>query len=186
MRLVSCPFELQPRLLRALQARQVKRLGEDRPRAVDVRVIAATHRSLQAEVQAGRFRRDLYFRLAVAALRVPPLRERRDDIPQLVRALLVQLGRVLRELSGDLISRLSSYDWPGNVRELRNVVARAVVSDEVSLEHVLNPAPASAPAAPALASPRPPEVPFKEAKERIVERFTREYLTALEAHTAAT
>ncbi len=175
------PLELQPRLLRALEARQVKRLGEDRPRAVDVRVIAATHRSLQAEVQAGRFRRDLYFRLAVAALRVPPLRERRDDIPQLVRALLVQLGRESFELSGDLISRLSSYDWPGNVRELRNVVARAVVSDEVSLEHVLNPAPASAPAAPALVPPPPAlEVPFKEAKERIVERFTREYLTALE------
>ncbi|MBL8937604.1 MAG: sigma-54-dependent Fis family transcriptional regulator, partial [Archangium sp.] len=175
------PLELQPRLLRALEARQVKRLGEDRPRAVDVRVIAATHRSLQAEVQAGRFRRDLYFRLAVAALRVPPLRERRDDLPQLVRALLVQLGRESFELSADLVARLASYDWPGNVRELRNVVARAVVSDEVSLEHVLNPAPASAPAAPALVPPPPAlEVPFKEAKERIVERFTREYLTALE------
>ncbi|MDP1922146.1 MAG: sigma 54-interacting transcriptional regulator [Myxococcales bacterium] len=174
------PLELQPRLLRALEARQVKRLGEDRPRSVDVRVIAATHRALNAEVQAGRFRPDLYFRLAVAALRVPPLRERREDIPLLVRALLVQLGRESFELSSELITRLSSYDWPGNVRELRNVVARAVVSDEVSLEHVLNPAPPGTPVPSKPPASSTLEVPFKEAKERLVDNFTREYLTALQ------
>ncbi|MBL8923039.1 MAG: sigma 54-dependent Fis family transcriptional regulator [Myxococcaceae bacterium] len=174
------PLELQPRLLRALEARQVKRLGEDRPRAVDVRVIAATHRSLPAEVQSGRFRRDLYFRLAVAALRVPPLRERREDIPLLVRALLVQLGRESFDLSADLITRLSAYDWPGNVRELRNVVARAVVSDQVSLEHVLNPEKASAPSVQPVPPPVALDVPFKEAKDRIIDRFTREYLVALD------
>jgi DNA-binding NtrC family response regulator len=175
------PLELQPRLLRALEGRQVKRLGEDRHRNVDVRIVAATNRPLDAEVKAGRFRSDLYFRLAVAALRVPPLRERREDIPALVRAMLTQLGRETFDLSSELITRLSTYEWPGNVRELRNVVARAVVSDEVSLDNVLNRTPEATPAREP-SKPASIDVPFKEAKERLVETFTREYLVALSAH----
>ncbi len=168
------PLELQPKLLRALEARQVKRLGEDRYRSVDVRIIAATHRDLEAETRAGRFRQDLYYRLAVAALRVPPLRERREDIPLLVTALLSQLGSESFSLSGELLQLLGTYDWPGNVRELRNVVARAVVSDAISIQSVLNPHQASAPEQAAS-----PQVPFKAAKDHLVDTFTLEYLTAL-------
>ena len=175
------PLELQPRLLRALEGRQVKRLGEDRHRIVDVRIVAATHKPLNAEVKAGRFRSDLYFRLAVAALRIPPLRERREDIPALVKALMSQLGRESFELSQELLTTLSTYEWPGNVRELRNVVARAVVSDEVSLDNVLNRTGSSEAPARERVKPAPLEVPFKEAKERLVETFTREYLVALVA-----
>ena len=167
------PLELQPRLLRALEAQQVKRPGDEQPHRIDVRLVASTSRPLDAEVKSGRFRNDLSLRLAVAALRLPALRERREDIPTLVRAMLTQLGRESFELSPGLLATLASFDWPGNVRELRNVVARAVVSDEVSLDNVLNPA---APKRPQL------EVPFKEAKERLVETFTREYLVALSAH----
>ena len=168
------PLELQPRLLRALEAQQVKRAGEEQPQRIDVRLVASTSRPLEPEVKSGRFRNDLYLRLAVAALRLQPLRERREDIPTLVRAMLKQLGRESFELSTGLLATLASFDWPGNVRELRNVVARAVVSEEVSLDNVLNPP--AAPKRPQL------EVPFKEAKERLVETFTREYLVALSAH----
>jgi transcriptional regulator with GAF, ATPase, and Fis domain len=178
------PLELQPRLLRALESRQIKRLGEDRHRTVDVRIVAATNRNLEAEVKAGRFRSDLYFRLAVAMLRVPPLRERREDLPTLVRALLTQLGRESFELNLELLTQLASYSWPGNVRELRNVVARAVVSDEVTLDTMLNPQGGNSPplegsAAPQRGTGPQLEVPFKEAKEKLVEAFTREYLVAL-------
>jgi two-component system, NtrC family, response regulator GlrR len=176
------PLELQPRLLRALEARQIKRLGEDRHRAVDVRIVAATNRQLDVEVKEGRFRSDLYFRLAVAMLRVPPLRERREDLPTLIRALLTQLGRESFDLNYELLTQLASYSWPGNVRELRNVVARAVVSDEVSLETVLNPVTGEASAVATRPAENPSAqlaVPFKEAKEKLVEAFTRQYLVAL-------
>lgn len=164
----ALPLELQPRLLRALEGH----VGGD------VRVVAASSRSLDAEVKAGRFRNDLALRVAVAAVRVPPLRERKEDLPALVRSLLVELGRGSFELSAELTSTLAGYAWPGNVRELRTVVARAVVSDEVTVESVLNPGPQpkeSREPAPSL------DVPFKEAKEKLVETFTREYLVALSA-----
>jgi DNA-binding NtrC family response regulator len=114
--------DIQPRLLRALERREVKPLGANRYHAVDVRVIAASNRDLWQECRAGRFRADLYHRLAVLRVRIPPLRERRDDIPLLARHML---ARRARELTPDALSLLAAHGWPGNVRELRNVLTHA-------------------------------------------------------------
>jgi DNA-binding NtrC family response regulator len=128
------PLDLQPRLLRSLETRKVRRLGGARPRPVDVRVVAATNRDLEEEVGAGRFRRDLFFRLSSAVVRVPPLRERAGDIPALVADALAELGRPLQLAPGTLAA-LESYDWPGNVRELKNVIASAAAfADGATLE----------------------------------------------------
>ena len=160
------PLELQPRLLRVLEGRTVRRVGDDTPRSVDVRVVAATHRDLAAEVKAGRFREDLYFRLSVVVARVPPLRERLDDVPLITHALLARLGRPDFELSPALLARLKQHDWPGNVRELRNVIERAVSGGTVTLEEQARPGGARS-------------LPYKQAKEQLVEDFTREYFTRL-------
>jgi DNA-binding NtrC family response regulator len=119
------PLELQPTLLRVLENKEVRRLGDAKPRAIDVRVLAATHRDLKARVADGAFRADLYFRLAVLRARVPPLRARREDIPSLAAVLLRDL-RSAHVLSTTTLARLAAYDWPGNVRELRNTLASAV------------------------------------------------------------
>jgi len=125
------PLALQGKLLRALQEGTFERLGEDRTRRVDVRVIAATHRDLAREVSAGRFREDLFYRLSVFPLRVPPLRDRREDIPILAAHFVEQAGRRLGggplRVSRRDAERLEAYGWPGNVRELQNVVERAVI-----------------------------------------------------------
>ncbi len=121
------PLPLQPKLLRVLEKREVKRVGQTDTFSVDVRIIAATNRALRAEVEAGRFREDLFFRLSVFELKIPPLRERKDDIPFLAREFLRQIsGDTERRLGADAIRFLSSHDWPGNVRELRNVIERVV------------------------------------------------------------
>ncbi|HEX4338358.1 MAG TPA: sigma-54 dependent transcriptional regulator [Polyangiaceae bacterium] len=120
------PLELQPRLLRVLENRTVRRVGGANDRRVDVRVVAATNRSLEAEVAAGRFRRDLYFRLAGAVVEVPPLRNRREDIPTLARALLADLGHRDVTFSADALDALARHPWPGNVRELKNTLGCAV------------------------------------------------------------
>jgi transcriptional regulator with PAS, ATPase and Fis domain len=112
---------LQPRLLRAIDTREIRPVGGDAYRGVDVRIIAATNRNLEEEVAAGRFREDLFHRLAVVRVRIPPLRERKEDL-----ALLAQRFLGDRALSPDAMAVLSAYDWPGNVREMRNVVERAV------------------------------------------------------------
>jgi two-component system response regulator HydG len=116
------PQALQPKLLRALQDGEVRRVGENRAFAVDVRVVCATHRDLAARVRDGLFREDLYYRLKVLALEVPPLRERRDDILPLARQLLAAERGDRRGFSTAARERLLAYDWPGNVRELENVV----------------------------------------------------------------
>jgi len=125
------PLHLQPKLLRALQTGEVQSVGSDTPRRVDVRVFAATNRDLEAEVRAGRFRADLLYRLDVCRLRVPPLRERRDDVLPLVGfvgdRIRRQLGTGRVRIQADAQARLRAYDWPGNVRELENVLARAVL-----------------------------------------------------------
>ncbi len=126
------PIELQSKLLRVLQEQQFERLGDDRTRNVDVRVVAATNRDLRAEVDAGRFRRDLYYRLSVFPIEVPPLRERIEDIPLLAAHLLErkcsEAGVPTLRLKQRHVMELQQYDWPGNVRELQNVIERAVIT----------------------------------------------------------
>jgi DNA-binding NtrC family response regulator len=128
------PLDLQPRLLRALEEGTVKRLGATAMRRVDVRVIAATNRNLEDEVEAGRFRRDLFFRLSGAVVEVPPLRERLDDVAILARAILDEVAGPLG-ISPATVAALCAHDWPGNVRELKNVLARAAaLADSRMLE----------------------------------------------------
>ncbi len=122
---------VQARLLRALQEREVERVGEARPRPVDVRIIAATTRDLQREVAEGRFREDLFYRLNVFTLRIPPLRDRKEDVPVLVDYLLhrsaLRASKDVSAVSDEALERLVAHSWPGNVRELENVVENAVV-----------------------------------------------------------
>src|SRR5215475_12819989 len=124
------PVETQVKLLRVLQEQEFEPVGSSRTLRVDVRVIAATNRDLREAVRTGRFRPDLFYRLNVFPIEVPPLRERRADIPQLVRFFLSRfsrsLGKRISEVTPDTLQRLSAYEWPGNVRELQNVIERAV------------------------------------------------------------
>jgi Nif-specific regulatory protein len=127
----SMSFRLQVKLLRVLQEREFERVGDSRTIRVDVRVVAATNQSLEEEIAAGRFRDDLYYRLNVVPIYLPPLRERRDDIPALARFFLKRYGeenrRDVPELTDRLVQALQAYDWPGNVRELENYMERLVV-----------------------------------------------------------
>jgi len=131
------PLDLQPRLLRALESRRVRRVGGTHERGVDVRIVAATNRDLRAQVAAGKFREDLYFRLAAAVVPVPPLRERADDLPLLVHAILESLGRPELRIADAALAELRAHVWPGNVRELKNALACAVAFVDDS--HVLEP-----------------------------------------------
>ena len=121
----------QAKLLRVLQEREIRRVGDDRARPVDVRVVVATNRDLQQDVAEGRFREDLFFRLAVIPIRIPPLRERPDDILPLARHFLVEFqqttGRRVTALGDEVDALLLGHDWPGNVRELENAIERAIV-----------------------------------------------------------
>jgi len=120
------PLDLQPRLLRALESRKVRRVGGKLDRRVDVRVIAATNRDLRTDVAAKRFREDLFFRLAVAVIPVPPLRGRLEDLPELVESLLADLGRRDLRVAAATVAALRAHPWPGNVRELKNVLSCSV------------------------------------------------------------
>ena len=128
------PLELQPKLLRVLEERVVMRVGATTPVAVDVRIIAATNRDLEAMVSSGEFREDLYFRLRVVEITVPPLRARRVDVPALCDSLLPRIarraGRAVKSIDAEALARMMSYTWPGNVRELENVLERALVLGE--------------------------------------------------------
>jgi transcriptional regulator with PAS, ATPase and Fis domain len=124
--IAELPLDLQPRLLRALESRRVRRVGGRVDRPVDVRIVAATNRDLRADVAAGRFREDLYFRLAVAVVPLPALRQRLEDLPQLVYSLLADLGRSDLRVSDAAFNALRTHGWPGNVRELKNALACAV------------------------------------------------------------
>jgi transcriptional regulator with GAF, ATPase, and Fis domain len=125
------PLDLQGKLLRALQEREFERVGDDRTIKVNVRVVAATNRDLEAEVKSGRFREDLYYRLGVFPIVVPPLRDRREDIGPLAEHFLsrtcTDLGRDPMRLSKQQVQQLTGHRWPGNIRELRNVIERAVI-----------------------------------------------------------
>ncbi len=138
------PLELQSKLLRVLQEGQFERVGEDRTRQVDVRIIAATNRNLQQEAAAGRFRQDLYYRLSVFPITVPPLRERREDIPMLAKHFIkhtcARLNCPPAHITPEQMKQLQRYDWPGNIRELQNVIERAVIlarGGVLQLEHAL-------------------------------------------------
>jgi two-component system response regulator AtoC len=150
------PLALQVKLLRVLQEEEVRPVGESKSRSVDVRVIAATARDLAREVAQGRFREDLFYRLDVVRVSVPPLRERREDIPLLVDHFLASfrasLGKNVRSVAADALAKLVAYAWPGNVRELENVIERAVIlADEERItlrelpENVRGGAPPAAP-----------------------------------------
>ena len=199
------PLDLQPKLLRALEQREVRRVGGAKASKVDVRIVAATNRNLEDEVRAGRFRQDLFYRLSVVRLRLPPLRERADDIALLVQHFLDTAaynhsgdGRPrVRGISRDALAVLAGYRWPGNVRELVNVIERAVSFadgaqiDVDDLPDNLRDAVRTPPAGRALtaeprtaSAPRPPDelldgVTFKDAKERWVSSFERDYIVSL-------
>jgi len=119
------PLDLQPRLLRVLESRRVRRVGGAQDRTLDVRIVAATNRDLGREVAAGRFRQDLYFRLAGAVVLVPPLRERLDDLPLIVERLVAEMGKPRLPISPLALTMLRAHVWPGNVRELRNALTWA-------------------------------------------------------------
>ena len=119
------PLDVQPKLLRVLETKEFRRVGGNRTMKTNVRVLAATKRNLQREVQGGKFREDLYFRLAVVPITVPPLRGRREDIPALVEHILKAGGGGL-SVSDETMQGLLAHDWPGNIRELRNVLDRAM------------------------------------------------------------
>jgi transcriptional regulator with GAF, ATPase, and Fis domain len=125
------PLAMQSKLLRVLQEQEIERVGDTRTRKINVRVIAATNRDLRTEVDAGRFRQDLYYRLSVFPIEIPPLRERRDDIGPLAAHFVHQsarrMNRPMPKMTRATVDRLSAYDWPGNVRELQNAVERAVI-----------------------------------------------------------
>ena len=124
------PLEMQGNLLRVLEDRAVVRVGGSDPVPVDVRLVAATHRDLRAEVEQGRFRRDLYYRISVVTIALPPLRDRPEDVPELAEAYLARLsrslGRRVRSFHPEALEALEAYPWPGNVRELVNVIEQAV------------------------------------------------------------
>jgi formate hydrogenlyase transcriptional activator len=128
------PMETQIALLRVLQEREFERVGSNQPISVDVRLIAATNRELPAAVSAGTFRRDLFYRLNVFPIAVPPLRERVEDIPLLVEYFVGRYakgaGKNIRHIARQTLAQLQAYSWPGNIRELQNVVERAVILTE--------------------------------------------------------
>src|SRR5881296_3265517 len=177
------PLALQSKLLRVIEEKRVTSIGSDRAVEVDVRFIATTNKDLQMEVERGTFRRDLFYRLSVMPVRVPPLRERPEDIPLLAKHFLEQATRrskkSVRAIAPESLQALVRYPWPGNVREVENVIERAVIVSTgdtlVDIERFL--APSGAHAAVDLT------LPFREAKARVVEEFERAYVSGLlEAH----
>ncbi|CAN5755365.1 hypothetical protein BH11MYX3_BH11MYX3_38830 [soil metagenome] len=192
------PLAMQPKLLRVLERKEVRRVGGSKTLEVDLRVVAATNRDLGVEVNRGRFREDLYYRLAVARVHVPPLRERKDDIALLIEHILATTpGGELASIAQETIDLMMKHDWPGNVRELRNVIERAVLLAETpdtedSLRRVSSNAPKgeasgitvtpSQTATSAEASMTVPvdvTQPFKNAKQAVISEFEKRYISRL-------
>lgn len=199
------PLDLQPKLLRVLERREVRRVGSETVRPVDVRVLAATNRDLGTEVNERRFRQDLYFRLSVVNIHIPPLRDRREDVPLLIQHFVrhtllgsrqaestAQATQLVDHICARVLEHNADYHWPGNIRELRNVVERAVaIPDEDPLS--------TRPSAAALgegsstqsgdvsrgaasvdsATEVDIQVPFKQAKQALIDDFERRYIRAL-------
>jgi two-component system, NtrC family, response regulator HydG len=186
---------LQPKLLRAIEKSEVRRIGADRPIRVDVRLIAATRRDLDREVAAGRFRDDLFHRLAVGRIELPPLRKRQGDVAVLARHFCVQLGGTRNQIPDEVLVRWQEHSWPGNVRELRNAVARYLALGEAGRDHATQlidaaePVPPPAPEQGSLTAQDPiaqvleQNLPLPVARQRLVEEFERRYIEhVLEAH----
>jgi DNA-binding NtrC family response regulator len=174
-------FDLQPKLLRVLENREVRRVGGNEVQEIDVRVIAATNRDLVKEVQQGTFREDLYFRLSVITIQLPPLRQRREDIPFIIKEALADPDVVQRHgpkhLSPAAMAVLMGYAWPGNVRELMNVVSHVLTfSDgvEIDVSHLPTRVQGQSKEQPL---PFNEHLSFKDAKEQLLESFEREYIS---------
>lgn len=166
---------MQPKLLRVLETREVRPLGGNRVRRVDLRIVAATNRNLGEASLRNEFRRDLYYRLAVVRVGVPPLRERREDILPLARSFLHGVaGFAGAELPPEVVAMLLSYPWPGNVRELKNVVSRYTVfgGNAAALFDSATPSPASS-------MEDLSHLPYHDARAIVLERFERAYLPAV-------
>ena len=185
--------ETQAKVLRVLQERSFERVGGNEPIEVDVRVVAATHRDLEAEVEAGRFREDLYYRLKVVQIHIPALRERLEDITALVdrfaSQLAERLGRERKSIDEDALAALARHSWRGNIRELRNEIEQAAVlcpgpvirAADLQLTGAASPASPSSTGAAAVAVAS--GAAFRDVKRRVVEDFEREFLVrALQAH----
>ena len=173
---------LQPRLLRAIERSEVRRIGSDRWLAVDVRVIAATRRDLDAEIQAGRFRDDLFLRLAVARIELPPLRARQGDVAVLAQHFWKELGGGARALPYEVLQRCEASQWPGNVRELYNEIARRLalgdLEDSARARRTTDAPPGSEREAEPdfLASVLALDLPLARSRERLLEEFHRRYV----------
>jgi DNA-binding NtrC family response regulator len=167
-------LEIQPSLLRVLESRSIVRVGEHQPRPISVRLIAATHKDLNAEAQAGRFRKDLLYRLNVVRLLVPPLRQRREDIEGLAQHFATQAG--IYPLSVETIAALRTLPWEGNVRELRNAIEAFAAIGAL-------PAPEDGEQDLAIERHIDIHAPYAENKERLLEKFTQAYLEMLLAKT---
>ena len=178
------PLDLQPKLLRVLEAREFRRVGGGKTIAADVRVIAASTRDLARQVEQGNFREDLFFRLAVVTLDVPPLRTRREEIPMLVDALLEAAGSPERRPSSAALAQLMAYDWPGNVRELRNVVERTLHLAAAGFELAdFPPRRGGDPGSLFRGASFEPGVGYREARARVEAQFEKSYVTwLLERH----
>jgi transcriptional regulator with PAS, ATPase and Fis domain len=165
------PVEMQPKLLRALEAREVKPIGARAPRPIDVRIVAATSRRLAEAARTGEFRSDLFYRLAVARVTVPPLRDRPEDVLPIARNMLRALRNdPMVEIPPDLASMLEAYTWPGNVRELRNVVERWAALGRLD-RTMFDPLEAQGTAEDDLAT-----LPYHEARKIVLDRFEERYL----------
>jgi two-component system, NtrC family, response regulator GlrR len=174
------PLELQPKLLRVLGEREVRRVGARNTRKVDVRVVAATNRDLRREVNAGRFRADLFYRLAVIQVRMPPLRDRLEALPLLARGLLQAIGRErgVDVKDVELDAALWQHTWPGNVRELRNYLEQLVILKVPPALGAFEPAPEAGSGEGALSSGLE-KLPLTTAKNELLARFERQYVTRL-------
>jgi DNA-binding NtrC family response regulator len=178
------PLPAQVKLNRALQEREIRRVGDNAPVKIDVRVVAATHRDLREEAKAGRFREDLFYRLHVFPVTLPPLRERPEDVPLLAAHFVEKHARAIRrDLTGfepEALLRLAGHPWPGNVRELENAVERAVAVAPGPVVRVGDLPPEIAGAAPGAPDPATlARLPYREAVEQARDRISREYLVAL-------
>jgi len=172
------PLSLQPKLLRVVQAKRVRRIGGDKMIDCDVRIVAATNRDLPLEINRGRFREDLYYRLAVAGIHVPPLRERREDIPLLAARFAAELpGGSDAPLPPTLTAAFEAHDWPGNVRELRNAIERAVLLPQYPPG--LQRAQTANSTGPRVNRAVDVDIPFKVAKREFVDEFDRVFMTEL-------